>query len=190
MATERATGIAGNQGSRRTSATESREASKGRLKKIAPWFAGILVVLAVLTWWRNLPEDKDKDTNSTATSPSQQYPQAPAMVVHPGKATEDGQQAEVRVGVIYREVTSKEEPLVLMGREGFCIRYWGKNPDGTAFVAWVRGVNKKEWLTHDEFRTLEKAKKAPYKDIGWFKFIPNEDSAEVFYEYRMKGQCN
>jgi hypothetical protein len=79
MATERATGIAGNQGSRRASATESREATKGRLKKIAPWFAGILVVLAILTWWKNLPEEKVAD-NTVATQPGKvAVPVAPAV---------------------------------------------------------------------------------------------------------------
>jgi len=190
MATGRATGIAGNQGSRRTSATESREATKGRLKKIAPWFAGILVVLAFLTWWRNLPEEKDKDTSSTAANQSQQYPQAPAMVVHPGKATGEDKMAEVRVGVTYKMLVSSAERTVLIGRSGFCLRAWGADPDGKAFKTEVRGVNDGNWILWETFQQLKAARKAPYEDPGFFGFTATGDPTEVFYEYRMRDQCN
>lgn len=73
------TGIAGNQGARRTVATDARNAGKARLKKIAPWLIGIIVVSTLGLWWRNLPDESPKMSQapgvgqpqrSTATVPA------------------------------------------------------------------------------------------------------------------------
>ncbi len=195
MADEAASGIEGSQSRVRQNATKTREDKKGFARRVAkPLIIAFAILIPILLWWRSNGEETI--TKIVSPSPTSQGPQVvvqpPAMVVHPGRATEDGPTAAVLVGVTYREVTSTEEPLVLIGRSGFCLRWWGDGgPDSpTTFVVYVRGVNHKEWIEWHEFQRLKAEKRAPFKNLGFFKFKTTTGGPVlVNYEFRMAGQC-
>lgn len=81
-------------------------------------------------------------------------------------------------------VLKHDPPKPIMVEGGRCIRWWGANPDGTAFTAYVRDVNQKEWHTWDEYR-----KKYPGRGFGWARFEPTGESAEVTYAFYKTDEC-
>ncbi len=170
MATEKATGIAGNQGSRRASATESREATKGRLKKIAPWFAGILVMLAVLTWWRNLPEEKMAVDNTAPTQPGK-------VVVPVAPAIGNGLTRQVFA------VTETEWSTPTRVVNGICFKAWAQkfgSPREKVQVSTLE--NPTTWADLDGYAGMS---------IAWVRVgSRGPGPTEVIVELRPDGQCS
>jgi len=192
--TEVVTGIHGSQSKRRDAATTARNTSKERLKNLTPYIVGVVVFLALLTWWQLLrpsePREATVETSAvreTERSKKVAPPRAEGMVGVPTGVTNPGvTPKDYKVEIAKGERT---KPVRVMQHE--CIRWWGQNPDAKEFTVLVRGVDDSTWYTWEAYLGFKKAGKIPYDSPGWYAFEGNvEEGVEAFYHIGLRDQCS
>lgn len=151
-----------------TTASKSLKTFAGKALPVSYWVVGILFLIGmILIFIPYVREEARKPPVAPVAQGQVQQPQ-------------DDWYGKVNTLSITKGGPVKQ----IMVPGGRCIRWWGPDPDGNAFIAYVRDVNEKGWTLWDEYR-----KKYPGRGFGWVRFELGGDEATVSYAFYKLDEC-
>lgn len=153
----------------------------------------IAVIVIAYNGWKVTPSDwKPTFSSSVSTPAAAQQPQAPArLMVWNARVNADGEEIPaVYSATEYSFVAKSDEPVVLRGRAGFCLRSWTDRND-------LKSVNKIYWgvsraagsIDAEEYdRRVAAKEKLPFVEVFETHVTAVDKPITVYYEY-IYGRC-